>query len=85
MKILDVNNLVVSYNDIPIVRNVSLSVEEGKFLGIVGESGCGKTTLLNSIMALKRKNSKTDGFINFAEKKLQNFRRKNFVSYAAMK
>ena len=62
MKILDINNLVVSYNDIPIVRNVSLSVEEGKFLGIVGESGCGKTTLLNSIMALKRKNSKTKNF-----------------------
>lgn len=82
MKILDINNLVVSYNDIPIVRNVSLSVEEGKFLGIVGESGCGKTTLLNSIMALKRKNSKTDGFINFcgeeitklSEKKLRELR-----------
>ena len=82
MKILDVNNLVVSYNDIPIVRNVSLSVEEGKFLGIVGESGCGKTTLLNSIMALKRKISKTDGFINFcgeeitklSEKKLRELR-----------
>ena len=38
--------------DIPAVDGVSLSVERGKTLGIVGESGCGKSMLSLSVMRL---------------------------------
>ena len=34
------------------VDNVSFSVERGKTLGIVGESGCGKTTMGRTILRL---------------------------------
>ena len=38
--------------DVPAVDGVSISVEKGRTLGIVGESGCGKSILSLSIMRL---------------------------------
>lgn len=54
-KILEVNNLTTKYitrfkEDVYAVCDVSLTVEEGKSLGIAGESGCGKSTLALSLM-----------------------------------
>lgn len=40
------------------VRDVSLTVEEGEVLAIVGESGCGKSALCKSIMKLLPKTAK---------------------------
>lgn len=54
-KILEVKNLKAKYitrfkEDVYAVDGVSLSIEEGKSLGIAGESGCGKSTLALSLM-----------------------------------
>jgi len=53
--ILEVKDLTTKYitryhEDVYAVDRVSLSVEEGKTLGIAGESGCGKSTLALSMM-----------------------------------
>ena len=53
--ILEVKDLTTKYvtrfhEDVYAVDHVSLSVEEGKSLGIAGESGCGKSTLALSLM-----------------------------------
>ncbi|MBF0224878.1 MAG: ABC transporter ATP-binding protein [Desulfobacterales bacterium] len=60
-KILEVKNLSVAFNtDLGIfkaVDNVSFEVKKGKILGIVGESGCGKTVTALSIMRLLPKPS----------------------------
>jgi len=37
-----------------VIDNVSLSVDQGKFVSIVGPSGCGKSTLLNIIAGIER-------------------------------
>ena len=47
------------------VSNVSLDVEEGEIIGIVGESGCGKTTLAMAIMGLLPSNARIQGEMLF--------------------
>ena len=42
-----VDKLCKTYGDVPVFRDVSLTVEQGEFVAIVGESGVGKSTLLN--------------------------------------
>ena len=54
---LEVNELTTKYitrfqENIYAVDHVSLKVEEGKSLGIAGESGCGKTTIMLSLLLL---------------------------------
>ena len=38
--------------EVPVLRGVSLSVRQGEFLAVVGQSGCGKTTLLHLLGTL---------------------------------
>ena len=71
MPLLEVNNLEISVaaggNLMPVVRGVSFSVEENETLGIVGESGCGKSLTSLAIMGLLEGSQVrlTDGSIRF--------------------
>lgn len=48
--------------EVPALRDITLSIEEGMFIAILGPSGCGKTTLLNLIGGIDRS---TEGEIQF--------------------
>jgi zinc transport system ATP-binding protein len=52
MKAIDIKNLTVRLNGKEVLHNLSLSLDEGRFLGIVGPNGGGKTTLLRVILGL---------------------------------
>jgi spermidine/putrescine transport system ATP-binding protein len=54
---LEIVNLNHRYGAVVAVENVSLSVEPGEFLTILGESGSGKTTILRVIAGLERPTS----------------------------
>ena len=57
MALLEVSDVTFSYGDRPVVERVSIDVEEGEFLGLVGPNGSGKTTLLELMIGLRRPDS----------------------------
>ena len=70
MNILEVKNLNMSYKTIDgmveAVKNISFSVKEGESFGLVGESGCGKTSVAMSLLQLQADNGEiTSGEIIF--------------------
>ena len=63
-KLLEVKNLKTSFKthigDVQSVRGVSFHLEKGEALGVVGESGCGKSVTMMTIMRLLGANAKID-------------------------
>ena len=49
---LEIQNLTAGYDQDVILKDFSLSVEEGEFLSLLGPSGCGKSTLLKTIAGI---------------------------------
>ncbi len=63
--ILSVEDLTMHYTtrkgDVSAVNNVSFTLREGQSLGLVGESGCGKTSIAISLLKLLPDNAKIKG------------------------
>lgn len=58
-KIIEADNVSFKYNDTPVLENISFSVVEGEYLGIIGPNGGGKTTLTKIILGLLKPSSGT--------------------------
>lgn len=58
MAMVEVRNVYKSYYrgqlEIPVLRNINLTIQEGEFVSLMGPSGSGKTTLLNLIAGIDR-------------------------------
>ncbi len=50
---LSVREVEIHYGTTRVLENINLDVEKGEFVALLGASGCGKTTLLNSICGFK--------------------------------
>ena len=73
MSLLTVENLTVRYKTMPApcVNTVSLKIEAGKSLGLIGGSGCGKTTLARAVIgALPASGAVVGGTVSFRGKNL---------------
>lgn len=53
MKLLEMNHIRKSFNGPEVLKDISLSVEEGEILSIIGPSGSGKSTLLRCATMLE--------------------------------
>ena len=51
---IQINDLGFSYGDTPVLKNITMTLEEGRIYGLLGENGVGKTTLLTLLCGLKK-------------------------------
>ena len=61
MPLLEIKELTAGYGDVDVLHDVSLMVEEGEIVSLVGANGAGKTTLLRAISGVVR----SHGYIGF--------------------
>ncbi|HFQ80606.1 MAG TPA: ABC transporter ATP-binding protein [Desulfobacterales bacterium] len=54
---LKIKNLAAGYGSLKVLRNISLHVNQGEIVTLIGANGAGKTTLLHTICGLLRANS----------------------------
>jgi len=73
---LKIDDLVVAYGGIEALKGVSLEVEEGKIVTLVGANGAGKSTILRTIVGLVKPKS---GSISYQGKNLLSEKRHNIV------
>jgi peptide/nickel transport system ATP-binding protein len=62
MPLLEIEDLSIEYETesgaVKAVENVNVDLDEGETIGLVGESGCGKTTVAKSILRILPKNGR---------------------------
>ncbi|MGX6962229.1 ABC transporter ATP-binding protein [Vagococcus xieshaowenii] len=81
MNVIELNkvtkNFTVGSNEVTILKETSLTIDEGNFVAIVGPSGSGKSTLLTIMGALQ---SPTSGSISINEKNVSNLSKNELSS-----
>jgi branched-chain amino acid transport system ATP-binding protein len=74
--ILEVKNIKVRYSGLPVLQGVSLSVNSGETVCVVGANGAGKSTLLRAVMGTQRA---FEGQILFSGTEIQRLRTEEIV------
>jgi len=72
MNSIEVHNLTVAYQQLPVLWDVDFELPEGQIIGIVGPNGSGKSTLLKAIMGLVPLSS---GYVKILDKSLDQMRK----------
>ncbi len=84
--LLEVRDLHVSFGteagQAHVLDGVNLTIRSGEIMGLVGESGCGKTTLARSVLGILPPNAqrKGDGVIRFGSENLLDYSPQRFDS-----
>lgn len=68
--LLNVKGITVHYQKVDAIRNISIEVEEGEIVTLIGSNGAGKTTTLRTISGL---NHPTTGEIWFEDQRIDQF------------
>lgn len=80
--IIDIRNISFSYGENEVLKDVTFSVPQSDYLGIVGGNGAGKTTLLKIILGLVRP---TKGSVELFGEPLDRFKEWSKIGYVPQK
>lgn len=75
---LQIEELDSGYGDLQVLKRVSLTVENGEFVSIIGANGAGKTTLINTISGILKP---THGQIKFNNQKIDHLKPSRVVAH----
>jgi len=78
--LIEISNLSLQFGRQGVLRNLNLSIPRGQTVSIIGESGCGKTVLLKTIIALLRP---TSGHVLFDGQRLDEMNDKELTAQRA--
>lgn len=53
MSFIEIKNVTKTFNDVDILKDVTMNIDEGSVLGILGRSGSGKSILINMLRGMK--------------------------------
>ena len=73
MSLINIRNLNLSINNQQILKNLNFEASSGEILGVIGESGSGKSMTANSIIQLLPNGSSLSGEVIFNQKNLLSF------------
>lgn len=79
--VLSCRNLVVGYKNTPIIKNININFEAGRFITLLGPNGAGKTTLLRT---LSRHLELLAGTIHIGDRPLAEFRQAELARIMAV-
>ncbi|MDQ8729131.1 ABC transporter ATP-binding protein [Bradyrhizobium sp. LHD-71] len=80
--LLDVRNLSIGYRtsrgEAKAVDGISFTIEPGEYLGLVGESGCGKSTIAKALLGILPEGARVSGTVKFKNTSLVNLSQADF-------
>ena len=79
MKSVSIKNISFAYiKDFPVIKNLSLDIEEGDYVSILGHNGCGKSTLARIIdgLLIPKEGTIEVGGLELSSKTITDIRRK---------
>ena len=74
--ILEIEDIKVRYSGLPVLQGISLYVNEGETVSVLGSNGAGKSTLLKAVMGTQHA---YEGKIRFRSQEIQNLRTEDIV------
>jgi zinc transport system ATP-binding protein len=80
MSVIDVSDLTFGYTASPVLRDISMTVEDGEYVGIIGPNGSGKSTLLRLVLGLHEPDA---GSVELLGHPAEAFRERERVGYVA--
>ena len=79
--LFELRDVSFAYGTIPVLQDINLTLEAGKFYGVVGPNGCGKTTFLDLLTGSKKQ---LHGTIAYKGNDLHSYSKRNLARQLAL-
>ncbi|RLB65878.1 MAG: heme ABC transporter ATP-binding protein [Deltaproteobacteria bacterium] len=81
MSLIDIQGISLQYDSLPVIKRVSVQVEQGEFFVIIGPNGAGKTSLLKALSGL---HPLAEGDIQIRQRSIGDYSRKELARTLAL-